>query len=180
MGQGTGLGLAATYGTIQTHKGTIEVDSEIGRGTTFRLRFPSAAPGTRPAKPEHKLERRPGRGLVLLVDDEPMIIETASEMLRRLGYEVETATDGIQAVERFREDPTSVDIVILDLTMPRMSGRDAMARLREIDPKTPLVISSGYALNTEDQGELKADGLLQKPFNLDELSRAVSTAMELR
>ena len=120
-----------------------------------------------------------GRGRILLVDDQESVLEVAKDMLEALGYEVLTAVDGLEGVSRYRDLWREVDLVILDMVMPNLSGGDCFRRMKEINPKARVVLSSGYSRDGSIQ-EVMDDGILafiQKPYRLEELSRVVGTAV---
>ncbi len=178
-GRGTGLGLAASYGIIHNHGGAIEASSEVGRGSTFTIYLPAS---DETIVEERPVERHPakGAGSILLVDDEPMIIEVGRMMLARLGYSVTTAVDGSDAIEAYRTSNT--DIVILDMIMPDMGGGEVFDRLKAIDPEVKVILSSGYSLSgqTQEVFDRGCIGFIQKPFNLDDLSESVAAALHHR
>jgi CheY-like chemotaxis protein len=177
QGKGTGLGLAAVYGTVLDHHGAITVYSEVGRGTIFHIYLPVSedlAPIARPSD-----ETIPGTGLILLADDEEIMRVVAAKMLRSLHYDVLTADDGAEAVRVYQERHAEIDLVILDMIMPEMSGRDAFERIRAIEPACKVIISSGFS-RSDDLDTMKASGLagfIRKPFRISELSRVVSKAL---
>ena len=172
--RGTGLGLASAYGIIKNHGGYITVYSEIGRGTTFNIYLPaSAKTAIREVSMEEKIIT--GKGTILLVDDEEMIISVGEEMIRMLGYEVMTAKGGKAALEVYREHINRIDLVILDLIMPGMSGSETFDQLRSMDPETRVLLASGYSINGEASSVMKrgCNGFIQKPFNIQELSQRI-------
>lgn len=171
MGRGTGLGLASVYGIIQNHRGLITVDSEKGRGTTFTiyLRASDKEPEGERAIPEEFVR---GSGTVLLVDDEERVLTVGKDMLAAIGYEVLTANSGKEAIEVYRDNKHTLDVVILDMIMPGMGGSETYEGLQQINPGVKVLLSSGYSLDGEAKGILSrgCNGFIQKPFNIHELS----------
>jgi DNA-binding NtrC family response regulator len=176
------MGLAMVYGIVTNHSGTVTVDSSPGKGTTFRLRFPIVDAGAdRTDSGEYK-KLQPGSGRVLIVDDEAGVRQVAGAMLTDLGYEVAYASDGSEAVEYLRSRPGTVDVVVLDLTMPIMDGRTCFYEMRRLDPGIRVVIATGHALEGTAE-ELIADGALryvQKPFIQHQLGSAIAKALKPR
>ena len=199
IGQGTGLGLAMVDGIVRQHEGWVECETEPGVGTTFHLFLPAvSADDTLDDFPAKAVKRshadfsldtpvgidppdpRPTRGgRILLVDDEEMIRMISRTVLEAAGYAVREATDGVEAVECFREHHADIDLVILDLVMPRLSGRDASKRMVALDPAVKILLSSGYS--TDDVSDIpEALGLLSKPYRPNELLAAVRDALDPR
>jgi PAS domain S-box-containing protein len=181
MGRGTGLGLATVYGIIRSHRGMINVYSEPGRGTTFSLYLPASekAVADESDDPSVAVIHR-GDGTILLVDDEAMVLEVSRELLESLGYRVHTAAGGREAVALYEEKGREIDLVILDMIMPGLSGSETFDRLRAIDSRVRIILSSGYSLNGEaktimDRG---CAGFLQKPFQLAQLSQKVRDVLD--
>jgi len=168
IGHGTGLGLASVYGIIQNHEGFIRVKSKPGRGTSFILFLPALE--RKSADPMIR-----GTGIVLLVDDEPMVLQIGKMMLQRLGFQVQTAESGEEALKRFKADPAGIDLVILDMIMPDLSGAETYDRLKAIHPQVKVLLSSGYSADGEAAGILErgCDGFIQKPFDLQALSKKI-------
>src|SRR5262249_32890833 len=134
-GKGTGLGLAMVYGIVQQHQGWIECDSEVGRGTHFDIYLPRSleAVSKEEAKPVHVAPDR-GSETILLVDDEAVIRNVGRAILQRRGYQVLLAADGQEAIEVYLRERGRIGLILLDLTMPKLSGRDTLRQLRQIDP----------------------------------------------
>jgi len=176
-GKGTGLGMSAVYGTVQEHGGAITVYSEVGTGTVFHIYLPVTTETVKREIDEETVAV--GSGTILVIDDEELIRVTASAMLRSMGYQVILATNGQEGVDTFREAKEEVDLIILDMIMPVMGGREAFGKLREIRSDIPIVISSGFS-KEEDLSELKkqgASGFLNKPFRKAELAEMVRATL---
>jgi PAS domain S-box-containing protein len=204
MGQGAGLGLSMVHGVVKGHDGWIEIMSDPGRGSAFVVHFPvwdEAVSAARVAaeSPATLLERlsgvapqpvtaarrappaRPAQPrTVLAVDDESTVLALARDILEMHGYRVLTARNGEEALRVFRDQATGIDLVLLDLTMPVMGGRDCFRQLKEIDPRVRVLVSSGYSADGTAR-ELLLEGAVayvQKPYDVDALARVVRQAIE--
>jgi two-component system cell cycle sensor histidine kinase/response regulator CckA len=174
MGRGTGLGLASSYGIVKAHAGYIDVESASGRGSTFKVSLPASEKAANTAE-DHRVNIVKGSGTVLLVDDEDMVREVASELLGELGYRVMEAGNGEQALRIYQDLQQDIDVVILDMIMPGMGGGQVFDRLREINADVRVLLSSGYSMDGQAMGILGrgCDGFIQKPFNLEQLSQKI-------
>ncbi len=178
MGRGTGLGLASVYGIVKNHNGVIDVKSKKGEGTCFTIYLPvSNKRIIEETATQDEIIKGPGT--ILLVDDEDMIIEVGSEILKALGYNVFTAKNGKEAVSIYEANRNQINVVILDMIMPGMGGGEAYDRLKEINPNVKVLLSSGYSIDGEateilDRG---CNGFIQKPFNIKALSQKLKEIM---
>jgi signal transduction histidine kinase/ActR/RegA family two-component response regulator len=175
---GRGLGLSAVLGIIRGHRGALMLESHPGKGTTFRVYFPVSGQETDVAAVPAQLTTR-GRGTVLVVDDEDLVRRTARLVLTSAGYEVVTATDGAGALTAYEAMPGQIDAVLLDMTMPVMSGEETLTRLLARWPQAAVIVTSGYG-EQEAQRRLgnRAIGFLQKPFTAAQLARKISEVLK--
>ncbi len=180
VGKGTGLGLAMVYGIVSQHGGRVDVESTPGRGSTFVVRLPAFRPadGRLPAEPA--AESLPGdlrRRVVLVVDDEPAVLAYAESVLASAGCTVLRASDGDQALARLAEDPTYVELVLLDLTMPGTPVPLVVRGMRQLVPGLPIVLTSGFASDTGARAELPNLPFLPKPYRPAQLLRLLSQVL---
>jgi two-component system cell cycle sensor histidine kinase/response regulator CckA len=179
MGRGTGLGLASAYGIIKAHEGYIDVDSRKGRGTTFSIYLPaSEKEALRTVRASDSIIN--GTETVLLVDDEEVVREASQELLEAMGYRVLIAKDGKEAVELYKNKQEDIDIVLLDIVMPNMGGREAYETLKSINPDIRVLLLSGYSIDGQATEILKrgANAFIQKPFNMKELSGKIREVLD--
>lgn len=172
--RGTGLGLATVYGIVSQHAGWLECDSQPGQGTTFRLFLPSQEAPPTPQTPKlADASDRTTQGTLLIIDDEDLVRDSTARLLERSGYRVLTAASGERGLKIFESCMGDIDLVLLDLSMPTMSGHEVLLRMRELDPDVHVLILTGYAI-----GDVDFDAaVLRKPFTIAELKSRVSEVL---
>jgi CheY-like chemotaxis protein len=178
-GKGTGLGLATVYGIVKNHNGFINVESEIGAGTTFSVYLPAV---DAPAVKLQEIEARPlgGRETILVVDDEETIRMLVKDILEEIGYSVLSAGDGFEALELYKEKDGKIGLVILDMTMPGMGGRETFEKLKELNPHVRAILSTGYS-EDERARQMLAMGVkafVQKPYRIDDRASTVRRILD--
>jgi CheY-like chemotaxis protein len=179
--KGTGLGLAMVYGIVKNHNGFISCTSDPGEGTTFKIYLPTLEREVQVV--DEKESRAPimrGSETILLVDDEELIRDLVVQVLGESGYTVITASDGKSGVELYGKQQAQIDLVILDLIMPEMGGRECLEELLKIDPQARVLIASGYALDGPAIEAIKtgARGHISKPYDIKEMLRVIRDVLD--
>jgi len=174
LGRGSGLGLASVYGIIKGHGGYIDVESEKGRGAIFSIYLPASEKSIQKTLeiPERIME---GNENILLVDDEALVINVGVQLLKKLGYTALEAQSGKEAIKIFMEGNHAIDMVILDMVMPDMSGGEVYDRIKRIDSNVKVLLSSGYSIDGQAAEILKrgCEGFIQKPYSMEDFSKKI-------
>lgn len=181
-GKGTGLGLATVYGIIESHGGFVDVDSEVGVGTTFHVYFPVqifAEEGSS-VRRETAEEVSGGSEMILVVEDEEMLRELLRAVLSSKGYEVLTASDGVEAVEIYAAHRKKIGLVVADIGLPRLAGGDVFLKLKQMNPDVRMILASGFfepgfRVEMLDAG---AKEVIQKPYQPNELLKSIRKALD--
>lgn len=179
--QGTGLGLAMVYNIVKQHRGFIDVESHPGIGTTFRIYFPQLEEQKfHDTKPLELEALTPGTGLILIVDDEESLRLTLKEILETCGYSVLLAEDGKQGLKIFKQRCHEIKLILLDLAMPNMSGKDSYIEMKKIFPSVKVLVISGFKHDqrVREIRDLGVNGYLAKPFTMAELSRKIAEVLQ--
>ena len=179
QGEGTGLGLSVVYGIVKSHGGSLAIESEVGRGSTFHVYLPRTPEQER----EGVRDKAPASGgseHILFVDDEVVLVDMGERMLNALGYRVTAVANGPDALATFRENPGDFDLVITDMTMPGMTGAELSREILKIKPRFPIILCTGFS-EIISEGEAKAMGIrrfLMKPVFLDTLAGEIRTVLD--
>lgn len=177
--KGTGLGLSVAKGIAEQHGGWLSCESEPGKGTTFRLYLPVTETAPSAKQGAGPVECRAKGGKVLLVDDEKMVRDLGRRILERSGYEVITASDGMEALETYRREGAGIELVVLDLIMPHMGGEKCLEELLKINPNIKAIVSSGHSLSPEERHNLdrRAKGFVDKPYQVKQFLEVVTAIL---
>lgn len=180
-GKGTGLGLSVAYGVIRSHDGYINVNSELDSGTIFTIYFPRATAGAAPRIVATGGGDLPcGTERILLVEDEISVGEVGADILKELGYSIESAHNGREAIHKLTNTHRQFELVILDMNMPRMGGKATFERIKELFPDLKVIVCSGYSATMIDDGTFAQaiDGFIQKPYELEEIARTIRQTLD--
>ena len=180
VGKGTGLGLSVVHGIIQQHQGGIEAVSDAGKGTTFSIFLPMTAAEEIEAQPLARAKSLDGEETILLAEDDEEVLKSLTKSLENNGYRVLTAKDGIEGLSEFKANFDRIDLVILDMVMPKMSGRRVYEEIHKLAPDLPVLFSTGYSTKTAD-AEFLAEldiQVIRKPYTSEELLAAVRELLD--
>ncbi|MBE0586381.1 MAG: PAS domain S-box protein [Desulfofustis sp.] len=180
MGHGTGLGLATVYGLVKQHEGMIHVYSEVGKGTTFKVYLPAVERAALQVGDKIEGAVVGGGETILVAEDEEMVLKLTATILEGAGYRVLVGHDGEEAVQQFKTHADEIDMVLLDVVMPKLGGFSAYEQIKEIRPKVRAIFTSGYSVNAIHADYVLYDGLhlLQKPCGRDDLLRKVRSVLD--
>jgi len=178
-GIGRGLGLATVYGIMKNHNAFINVESELGKGTTFSIYFPKIISALSDFD-QITSDIKGGNETILVVEDEEVLRQLVKTALSKLGYNTITAADGMEAIEIYKKGKIRIDLIMLDLIMPKLSGRETFKILKGINQKVKVLLTSGYALN-ESVRQLFGNGVIdfvKKPYKISELANRIRKILE--
>ncbi len=179
QGRGTGIGLAMTLGIVEAHGGRILVSSTLGEGAVFDIYLPRVAQGSAVLETPVDMKIYPGTERILLVDDEPPLVELGEQLLGQFGYHVCGYTSPLQALAAFRENPQAYDLLVTDQNMPKLTGDQLATKLQELRPDLPMIMITGFSERCDRSRarELGFTGYLRKPVEISELTRAIRLSL---
>ncbi|MGD9973749.1 MAG: PAS domain S-box protein [Desulfatirhabdiaceae bacterium] len=182
QGKGTGLGLAVVYGIVKEHGGAITVNSEIGKGATFEIYFPLMKKSFGSESSLEADEYHGGNERILLVDDEESIAKLEKQMLERMGYKVISHLHSVEALEAFRVNPSSYDLVITDMSMPNIPGDELARKIKSIRSDAPIIVCTGYSerIHVDNIKQMGIDELLMKPIVKSDLVKVVRKVLDAK
>ena len=183
VGKGTGLGLATVWGIVRQHSGFLQVESELGKGSAFSIYFPADAGASVPAeRPQMAAPASGGSETILVAEDHDGLRQMALETLHNLGYRTIAASDGEEATALFCKNRQSIDLALLDVMLPKVTGPEVYARLQRERPGLPVIFATGYSPDLELLQSVMDRGLpvLQKPYNPHDLGRKVRETLDQR
>ena len=180
VGKGSGMGLSVVHGIVKSHDGAIYVDSFPGKGASFSLFFPTLKTPQKESEKIDEMISYKGSEKILFIDDESEIVDTNSKILQQLGYIVEGMTDPQEAIAKVKNDPDYFDLVITDMTMPKINGREVSETIKKIRPNLPIILFSGHNLITDDKQkkEMGISAYAIKPVSVDKMARTIRKVLD--
>jgi len=177
--EGTGMGLSVAHGIIKSHGGSIDVESPPGQGTTFRIYLPKIS---RHAKDDQRnaMPLPSGTERVLFVDDETMLVDMSQQILQRLGYQVTACTSSVEALQLFKNDPSAFDLIITDMTMPQMTGKELATAILQINPELPIILCTGFSetISEEAAKHIGIQAFILKPIVMSDLAETMRKVLD--
>jgi CheY-like chemotaxis protein len=179
QGVGTGMGLSVVHGIVKSHQGAIEAASTPGQGTEFRVYFPRVEAGEVVSAPRAE-SIAGGSEHILFVDDEDILVEMSSHLLKRLGYDVTACTNSMDALARFQEAPERFALVITDMTMPEMTGKELAARMLALRPNLPVIMRTGFSeqISEEKAKQMGIRAFIMKPIVVNHLAKTIRRVLD--
>jgi CheY-like chemotaxis protein len=183
-GKGTGLGLAVVFGIVENHEGFIDVNSEVGRGTTFSLYFPVTTQEEKRVEPQQQSTVTSLRGTetLLIIEDEVLLKELLTAMLSAKGYTVFSAADGEEGVSLYSQHGEDIDLVISDFGLPKFDGFEVLKRLKRINPEVKFVLATGF-IEPEQRSQMFGNGakdIIQKPYTPESVMKAIRGVLDTK
>jgi signal transduction histidine kinase/ActR/RegA family two-component response regulator len=177
--EGTGMGLSVAHGIVKSHRGAITVDSTLGQGTAFTIWLPQIPP-TEDRESTVAAALKPGSERVLFIDDETMLVDLSSQLLRRLGYRVTACTSSVEGLRRFREAPDDFDLIITDMTMPQMTGKELAIEMLRLRPQMPIIMCTGFSeiISEETAKRIGIRAFIMKPIVMGDLADTIRAVLD--